>query len=236
MTRAERLFFLLNDLDSGLVEEAAQPVPAARPRFQPHWARWGALCACLLLAVGLWNLTHLRMGSSSAAPGDGNGAPPAAAEGIDPAEEARSGDSYVGGDPESGGAELPMEAPSADAGNAYGTLIAEDAGPMDDQPYRLYYRESGGQWTLTHGEYAVDLTDQLSELSGVDSGELSHFIYFAVNGFLEDEFYPAEHVSFENYVLIAFGVKPGPSTCLVVGLNGDGSFDVDEALYLSRGE
>lgn len=233
MTKAERLFFLLGDLDGELVEEAAQPVPAVRHRFRPHWARWGALCACLLLAVGLWNLTHLRIGKSGAAPN--NATPPGMFQGTEAPFPSRDGSVGDLEEPSAVTGETPEEVPPATPDSSYGTLIAEDSGPMDDQPYRLYYRE-GSQWTLTHGEHAVDLTEQLSELSGVDSGELSNFICFSVNGFLEGEFYPAEHVLFENYVLIAFGIKPGPSTCLVVGLNNDGSFDVDETLYLSRGE
>lgn len=259
MTKAEHLFALLGELDIALVEEAAQPIPTARPKPARTWARWGALCACLLLAVGLWNLTHLRMGSAApgnAAPPNGAGGgeisgdvpsgespadpPGAGAEGSDspnggvPSEIPGSDGTEAPGSTEPGSA--PGDAPSTNSDSPYGMLIAEDTGPMDGQPYQLYYRESDGQWTLTHGEYAIDLTDQMSELSGQDSGELSNFIHLAVNGFLEDEFYPAEHILFENYVLIAFGVNPGQAACLVVGLNDDGSFGVDAALYLSRGE
>lgn len=66
MTRAERLFEILGGLEDELVEEAAQPCPARRA---VPWRRWAALAACLLLAAGAWNLSHLRIGSASGGAG-----------------------------------------------------------------------------------------------------------------------------------------------------------------------
>lgn len=63
MTGSERLFVLLGQVDSTLVEEAAEPRPAAPSR----WQKWVGLAACLLLAVGLFRLSpfsHL-MGSTA---------------------------------------------------------------------------------------------------------------------------------------------------------------------------
>lgn len=219
MTKAEHLFTLLGDLDDDLVEEAACPAPAPRRLRDVSWKRWGALCACLLLAAGLWNLTHIRMGSSSAPPD------------VNATSGGNSGASTEG-DPVANAEETPG---GSVFGSSYGTLIAEDSAP-DGQPCRLYYRASDGQWTLTHGEYAADFTSQMSGLSVPDDSELSDLVYLSVNGCLEGEFYPAEHVSFENYVLIAFLSQSGPSACLVVGINADGSLAVDEALYWSCGE
>lgn len=95
MTRAEHLFEILGELDEELVEEAAQP--AAAVRRERHWGRWAALAACALLAAGLWNLSHLRMGNAGAAPADKAGGYSGSASGPEQGENAAA---EPGGGPE----------------------------------------------------------------------------------------------------------------------------------------
>lgn len=131
MTRAEHLFAIIGALDNELVEESASPAPAAR---RVHRGRWAALAACALLAVGLWNLSRLRMGSSaSAGSPDTEGVDEAAVQGDPENGTDYSGGPGTGGEtqdgvtaappaaaeqPETAGGAAPAERPSGDAQDA----------------------------------------------------------------------------------------------------------------------
>ena len=113
MTKAERLFSLLTEVDDVLVEEAAQPffpVPEKK-----HWGRWAALAACLLLVFGLARtFPFIGMGGSAA-----DGEPMAPSQGA-PAESAPAVLSFSFNESADPG-EVPPEA-SESAGDVGNTL------------------------------------------------------------------------------------------------------------------
>lgn len=77
MTGQEHLLFLLSEVDSQLVEEAAQPA-RARPSRPPARVGWGALAACFLLAAALGGmLGQTRMGGMNGGGMDNAARPPA---------------------------------------------------------------------------------------------------------------------------------------------------------------
>ncbi len=71
MTKAERLFTLLGEVDAELIEEAAAPAPRGTVI---HWKRWAAVAACAALILTAPHLMP-RMGSSEAP--ENNAAPEA---------------------------------------------------------------------------------------------------------------------------------------------------------------
>lgn len=124
MTGAERLFFLLGEVDDAFVEEAAHPV-AAVPKREFHWKRWAALAAGLVLVIGLARILPLfgGMGSTDGAAlpstnGAGAAAPNASA--VPEAEEPQDGAPDYGlSDADPGSAVAPTE--SAEVPDVGGT-------------------------------------------------------------------------------------------------------------------
>lgn len=118
MTGAERLFFLLGEVDDAFVEEAAHPVAVVSKR-EFHWKRWAALAACAVLAVGLVRILPFfgGMGGSVAAPEgaappavNGSGAAMPSASAAPEAEEPQDGNpSYGQPDTDPGSAADPAE-------------------------------------------------------------------------------------------------------------------------------
>lgn len=234
MTKAERLFTLLTEVDDVLVEEAAQPFfPDVR---KTPWGKWAGLAACLLLAVGLVRMFPFFGGMGSAEP---DGAPQAPsnsspqeipAESCEPGEvPPTSGESVTGdGDPGEG---------NPPSGATCGTTVASGISPITGESINLIYREDSGTFLLSCGKQEILLPVKKDVFSTFENGtDISALVHLAVNGCVEGEFYPSEHVSYENYVLISFTKAPGVGTYLVVGIHSDGSFEVNEELYLSHGE
>lgn len=174
MTKSEHLFALLGDLDDDLVEEAARPIPASRPKPVRHWARWGALCACLLLAVGLWNLSHFRMGSSGAAPN--NAVPPGSSgftgEGVG-STEPPSGDS--GSDP---AAPADQDPSSGNVGGSDGEVPTLNGLPI--LSWQGPFAESGGGTSLlvsAGDDAALAVQDYLSDAIDLPEGAAALPVY-----------------------------------------------------------
>ena len=146
MTRAERFYFILTDLDDDLIEEAAQPQPieaeipaSAAPGKVFYWKPWAALAACLLLVVGVWRFFP-RMGSSEA-PTEAK--PPAQSQPLGNGSEAPSASADPGehadGDP--GKVDVGSSAPS------------ESSPPQETEPSTGGV--CGGAYDLTSGEITV---------------------------------------------------------------------------------
>ena len=63
MTKAERLFTLLGEVDAELIEEAAAPAPRGTVI---HWKRWAAVAACaalILYCVPWWIFLLIGVGA-----------------------------------------------------------------------------------------------------------------------------------------------------------------------------
>ena len=105
--RAEHLFALIGQVDDGLIDAAARPLPVPRP--QRRWPKRAALlAACLVLAVGLWRAVPGWLSWSC-----GNDAAPP------PAGDPGDGAPGIGGDQgstgEAPGEALPSEGSDGDA-------------------------------------------------------------------------------------------------------------------------
>lgn len=242
MTKAERLLTLLTEVDDVLVEEAAQPFfPDVR---KTPWGKWVGLAVCLLLAVGLVRIAPF-FGGMGSAESEAPGEPMAPSVSSMPAESCpaeqenpneatgeappTSGESVAGdGDPGEG---------SHEGSVTPGEIVASDLSPITGETINLIYQKDSGSFLLTCGTQEILLPVGEDTLPPQDSGmNVSSLVHLAVNGYIEDEFSPLEHASYENYVLISFTRGPGQSTCLVVGINDDGFFDVNGELYLSHSE
>lgn len=124
MTGSERLFALLGQLDTALVDEAAEP----RPSAPSHWQKWAGLAACLLLAVGLFRLSPFSHLMGSNAPAENESAP---SSGQDSATET---------------------APDTNEASPADTEPAFALSPVTGEPISLISRDDGGLFLLCGGQ------------------------------------------------------------------------------------
>lgn len=124
MTGSERLFALLGQLDTALVDEAAEP----RPSAPSHWQKWAGLAACLLLAAGLFRLSPFSHLMGSNAPAENESAP---SSGQDSATET---------------------APDTNEASPADTEPAFALSPVTGEPISLISRVDGGLFLLCGGQ------------------------------------------------------------------------------------